>query len=151
MSLLYRVTTKRNPQNPEGQPKYYIVPMSRGSVSFDKLLERAAVGMTVIPGEIRLALDRALVELVQYVSEGFTVVVEGFGYFRLVTTSEGSDTEKEATPDKVSKKRMVFYPNKNVRRKMTDAPMQKLVLKELDGVQIEVQTASSDTEEEQGQ
>ena len=34
---------------------------------------------------------------------------------------------------------------------MTDAPMQKLVLKELDGVQIEVQTASSDTEEEPGQ
>ncbi len=144
MSLLYRVTTKRNPQDPEGQPKYYIVPMSRGSVSFDKLLERAAVGMTVIPGEIRLALDRALVELVQYVADGFTVVVEGFGYFRLATTSEGSETEKAATPDKVTKKRMVFYPNKNVRRKMTDAPMQKLALKDLEGVQ-------TDTEEEPGQ
>ena len=60
MSLLYRVTTKRNPQNPEGQPKYYIVPMSRGSISFDKLLERASKGMTVMPGEIRLALDRAI-------------------------------------------------------------------------------------------
>ena len=144
MSLLYRVTTKRNPQDPNGQPKYYIVPMSRGSVSFDQLLERAAVGMTVIPGEIRLALDRALVELVKYVADGFTVVVEGFGYFRLATTSEGSETEEKATPDKVTKKRMVFYPNKNVRRKMTDAPMQKLALKDLEGVQ-------TDTEEESGQ
>ena len=144
MSLLYRVTIKRNPQDPNGQPKYYIVPMSRGSVSFDQLLERAAVGMTVIPGEIRLALDRALVELVKYVADGFTVVVEGFGYFRLATTSEGSETEEKATPDKVTKKRMVFYPNKNVRRKMTDAPMQKLALKDLEGVQ-------TDTEEESGQ
>ena len=144
MSLLYRVTTKRNPQNPEGQPKYYIVPMSRGSISFDKLLERASKGMTVMPGEIRLALDRAIDELAEYVSEGFTVVVEGFGYFRLVTTSEGSDTEKEATPDKVSKKRMVFYPNYDMRKRMNDVPMEKFKVKELEGVK-------TDTQEEPGQ
>ena len=144
MSLLYRVTTKRNPQNPEGQPKYYIVPMSRGSISFDKLLERASKGMTVMPGEIRLALDRAIDELAEYVAEGFTVVVEGFGYFRLATTSEGSDTEEEATPDKVNKKRMVFYPNYDMRKRMNDVPMEKFKVKELEGVK-------TDTQEEPGQ
>lgn len=126
MSIQYRVIQKRNPQDPEGPKKYYINAKSRGTISLEQLLKAVSDAMTVEPDEVRLAVNRTFEKTMEFLEMGFTVSYGDLGYFAVKVSCNGVDTEAEATPDKVTGKRGVFYPGKGMRARISATKMEKM-------------------------
>ena len=61
----------------------------------------------------------------KYISIGFTVKLGKMGYFTVAIKSDGSETEEEATADKIRRKRLVFIVGKDMRKLINDLPAEK--------------------------
>ena len=114
MSLLYHIVPRKNPQKADAPHKYYIQLVKRGHIDFDKLMLRACEETTLNPNELRMGIDRAFTKAEEYLEEGFTVGFNRLGYVKVDSTSEGSETEEEATPDKVKRTRLHFKFGKDI-------------------------------------
>ena len=61
----------------------------------------------------------------RFLELGFTVQLGKLGHFRIVFNCEGSDTIEEATPDKISRKRLVFVCGSKIRDKVNKFVVEK--------------------------
>ncbi|MDL2243286.1 hypothetical protein LJB84_00370 [Bacteroidales bacterium OttesenSCG-928-J19] len=97
MALNYTIQQRKNPRDPEGLPKYYIVSSSLSAISFEDLIIEASEETTLNPDELRLGLNLLFKKAVDRLSEGHTVDMGKIGRMGLRVNSSGSDTEAEVS------------------------------------------------------
>jgi predicted histone-like DNA-binding protein len=102
MSLLYRVITRKNPQNRNAAAKYFAVSTSRGTITFEELLDSICADTTLNRDEARMALNRLFSKSEEYLSMGFNVHLGNLGYMHVTLKSDGADTPEGVTANAIT-------------------------------------------------
>ena len=111
MALFYNRVTKKNPSDPTGVSKWYLVLRSIGLIGEKELGEAVADETTLNPKEAEMAFSQLFKVILRYLLAGHTIKLAGLGTFKLTLSSEGSDTEEEAVPSKVKSINIRFVPS----------------------------------------
>ena len=125
MSIRYVVQQRKNPKDPAADPKYYLINKSFDAIGRDFLINDMVNNTSLTANEAATGIDYLFKTIPKYISLGFTVKLGRMGYFTVGIKSEGSDTEEEATTDKIKRKRLVFIVGKDVRKQINDLPAEK--------------------------
>ena len=75
--------------------------------------------------EASTGIDYLFRVIPKYISLGHTVKIGKMGYFTIAIKSMGSDTENEATAEKIKRKRLVFIVGKEIRKQINEMPVEK--------------------------
>ena len=125
MSIRYVVRSKKNPKDPAAAPKFYLITKSFAAIDRDFLIKDMVKHTSLTAQEAAAGIDYLFDEIPKFISLGFTVQIGKLGYFTIAIKSEGSDTEEEATVDKIKRKRLVFVAGKGIRRMINEFPAEK--------------------------
>lgn len=115
MAILFTVVSKRNPQNKEAAPLYYLQALTRGYLEFEDLVILATEDTTLDPNELRMGLARAFAKSEEYLSQGFTIGFGKFGCIKISLSSVGSEKPEEATAEKLRRIRANFLFGKKIK------------------------------------
>jgi len=119
------VKQKKNPKDLSADSKYYLVSKSFSPIDRDFLIRDMVSNTSLNFHEAATGIDYLFKAIPKYISVGHTVVIGKMGYFTVSIKSEGSDTEEEATAEKILRKRLVFIVGKDIRKQINDIPAEK--------------------------
>ena len=125
MSIHYVVKQKKNPRDLSSDPKYYLVSKSFSAIDRDFLIQDMVTNTSLNFQEAATGIDYLFKVIPKYISVGHTVVIGKMGYFTVAIKSEGSDTEEEATTDKIKRKRLVFVAGREIRKQINEMTAEK--------------------------
>jgi len=125
MALHYVVQQRKNPRDLEAPGKHYLIAKSLPAVDRKTFVQDMVRNTSLTKNEATTALDYLFESLPRYIALGHTVKLGELGYFRATIQSTGSDSEDEATTDKVTKKRVVFIFGSELRNLISNIPLEK--------------------------
>ena len=125
MPLRYVVQQRKNPKNSAAEPKYYLINKSFDAIDRDFLINDMVLNTSLTAHEAETGIDYLFKTIPKYISLGFTVKLGKLGYFCVSIKSKGSDTEEEATVDKINRKRLIFIVGKSMRKIINELPTEK--------------------------
>ena len=96
MPLFFNKMQRRNPQDPEGERKWYVVLRSTGVADEQEMAKLLSEETTLNPKEAEMAIYQLFKVVVRQLLNSKTVPLGSIGTLRLTVSSEGADTEKEA-------------------------------------------------------
>jgi len=120
MSIRYVVQKRKDPRDPAASPKYYLISKTFAAVDRNFLIKDMVKNTSLTANEAATGIDYLFDSIPKFISMGFTVKLGNLGYFTVGIKSEGSKTEKEATPDKIKRKRLIFLAGKDVRKQINE-------------------------------
>ena len=80
---------------------------------------------SLTPMEAATGIDYLFSAIPRFLELGLTVQLGEMGYFKVSIRSEGSDTQNEATPDKIQGMFLRFIPGANIRKQVNDFSVEK--------------------------
>lgn len=110
MSIKFKPTPKRNPQNIGAEPKYYATAVSKGKTDIDGLSKIVANSSTVSRADTYAVIISLLETIVNEFSEGRSVDLGKLGKFSVSIQSEGVDKPENLTSNKIKGARINFAP-----------------------------------------
>ena len=125
MSLRYVNAQLRNPQDPSAPRKFYLIEKSVGNVDRDYLIKDMVRNTSLTAMEAATGIDYLFNAIPRFLELGFTVQLGAMGYFKVTIKSEGSDTQEEATPEKIKGMRLRFVPGANIRKQVNGFSVEK--------------------------
>ena len=111
MSLFYNRVSRKNPLDPTGPSKWYLVLRSIGLIGEKELGEAITDETTLNPKEAEMAFSQLFKVMLRFLLAGNTIRLAGLGTFKLTLKCEGSDTKEEALPNKVKSINVRFLPS----------------------------------------
>ncbi|MDR2815278.1 MAG: HU family DNA-binding protein [Proteiniphilum sp.] len=124
--MKYKLTVRRNPQNPAAAVKLYATPVGNGKVS-QKEIAAEIVGMSSLArGDVANVIDSLLDVVSKYLLMGKSVSLGELGTLRISFSSEGAATEDEFNVNKISGVRVVFLPSSALRKAIGDIKFEKV-------------------------
>jgi len=115
MSIRYVVQQRKDPRDPAASPKYYLINKTFANIDRNFLIKDMVKNTSLNANEAATGIDYLFDSIPKFISMGFTVQIGKLGYFTVGIKSEGSDTEEEATADKIKRKRLIFIVGKEIR------------------------------------
>jgi len=115
MSIFYRIQQRINPQDRNGNKKYYLIQRSIGYIGRKRLIEDMCCHTSLTPQEASTALDYFFESVSKFLKLGFTVGLQGLGHFYTSIKSQGSDTMEEATAKNKLVTKVQFIAGKEFR------------------------------------
>ena len=125
MSIRYVAQQRKNPRDPAASSKYYLINKTFANVDRDFLIKDMVKNTSLTANEAATGIDYLFDSIPKFISMGFTVQIGKLGYFTVGIKSEGSDTEEEATPEKIKRKRLIFIVGKEIRDEINNMPVEK--------------------------
>jgi predicted histone-like DNA-binding protein len=114
MAIKLKKIQRANPQNRE-QKKWYYIQEKTGTIGIEEIATEVARNSSHSLGDVRSILTN-IVELVpDHFKMGQTIVLEGFGSFRMVVASEGKDTPEELTTADIKGVKLRFLPGRRLK------------------------------------
>ncbi len=114
------VRKKRNKSGTVDEVLYYAVPVSKGVIDAEYLSGSISRRCTLTRGDVKAAITELACSLQQYLTDGYTVHLEGIGYFTVSASSEGFTDPQECTPRRVKAKRICFRADKHLKEVLKD-------------------------------
>jgi len=125
MAIRFVVQQRKNPRNPAADSKYYVINKSFDAIDRDFLINDMVQNTSLNFNEAATGIDYLFKAIPKYISLGHTVKIGKLGYFTVGIKSAGSETEEEATADKIKWKRLIFIVGKDIRKLINDLPAEK--------------------------
>ena len=125
MSVRYVNAQLRNPQDPTAPRKFYLIGKTVGNVDRDYLIKDMVRNTSLTFMEAATAIDYLFTSIPRFLELGFTVQLGAMGYFKIIIKSEGSDTQDEATPDKIRSMHLKFIPGAEIRQRVNGFSVEK--------------------------
>jgi len=125
MAIRYVVQLRKNPKDPAASPKYYLINKTFAPIDRDFLIKDMVQNTSLNFQEASTGIDYLFKAIPKYISLGFTIKLGNLGYFTVGIQSEGSETEEEATAEKIKRKRLVFIVGKDIRKIINELPVEK--------------------------
>lgn len=116
----YRLVQKRNPQDPEGQRKYYANAVNVGKMTVKSLAKEISGRSSLTRGDIENVLNNFVDVLPTFLKMGMSIQLGDFGTIRLSLSSEGADTPKDFTADMIKHVRVIFTPGPMLLKELDD-------------------------------
>ena len=127
MSLFYNKVQRRNPQDGDAPAKWYLVLKTLGMVREKEVAKLIAEETTLNPKEAEMALSQLQKIMIRSLLNGQSVQLGDWGSFYLSLHTEGSETEKEAGPDKIKKINIRFTAGKELKEAIAKATFKEAV------------------------
>lgn len=128
MALPFKKVKRKILNGPdEGQEKYYAVAKANGVSSLEKMCDLISARSTVSSADVKGVLDSLNWAMDLELKSGQIVQLGELGNFRLSLSSEGTESQKELTADKIKGARIIFTPGsalQTTRRNVTFTPVQ---------------------------
>lgn len=125
MPIHYVIQSRKNPRDPEAEPKFYLIARSLPAVSKETFIEDMVRHTSLTKNEAATALDYLFEALPRYIALGHTVTLGDLGYFKATISSKGSDEPEEARPEKITRKRVIFIFGHKFRELINSLPVQE--------------------------
>ena len=125
MALHYVVQQRKNPRDIAAPMKYYLIAKSLPAVDRRTFVEDMVRNTSLTKNEATTALDYLFEALPRYIALGHSVKLGELGFFRATIQSTGSDSAEEATPDKETKKRIIFTFGSELRQLINNIPLDR--------------------------
>ena len=125
MSVRYVNVQLRNPMDPSAPKKFYLIEKSVGNVDRDYLIKDMVRNTSLTVMEAATGIDYLFNSIPRFLELGLTVQLGAMGYFKVSIRSEGSDTQEEATPEKIRSMHLRFVPGYNIRKQVNDFGIEK--------------------------
>lgn len=125
MAIHYVVQSKKNPRKPDEDPKYFLIARSLPPVDRNTFIEDMVRHTSLTKNEAASAIDYMFESLPRYIALGHTVLLGELGFFRVVISSFGSENPQDALPNKIRRKRVVFFFGRKFRDLINSLPVQE--------------------------
>lgn len=119
MAVEYKLIPKRNPQDPEAEPRYYATPVYHRTVTMAELAkEVAARSTTASEGDVYSVLIEVRDVIRAHIADSDRVLLDGIGTFVIGLSSGGADTKEAFHPSDIKEGHIKYRP---------DTPMREFV------------------------
>ena len=125
MSILFKATPKRNPQDIEAEPKYYATAVTKSKTGIDELSETVASASTVSRADTYAVIISLLETIIKEFKAGRTVDLGKLGRFTISLKSEGVEDPKDLTSAHVKDAKINFYPGKELKEMLNNLKFTK--------------------------
>ena len=115
MSISFKPTSKRNPQDVTAAPRYYATAVSKNKTDIDVLSEMVSGSSTVSRADTYAVIISLLETIIQEFKSGNTVELGKLGKFALSLQSEGVEAPEDLTSKNIKNVRINFYPGKELK------------------------------------
>ena len=119
MAVEYKLIPKRNPQDPEAEPKYYATPVYHKTITMEELArEVSARSTTTSEGDVYSVLVDVRDIIRAHIADSDRVHIAGIGTFEIGLSSGGADTKEAFHPSDIKGGHVKYRP---------DTPMREFV------------------------
>ncbi len=125
MAIRYCVQALKNPLDETAPEKFYLRQKSIGNINRAYLIKDMVRNTSLTKQEAITGIDYLFEAVPRLLELGFTVQLGDLGYFMVSIKSEGSETAKEATPDKVQSMHLRFVPGEEIRQEVMNYSLEK--------------------------
>ncbi|GHT13048.1 hypothetical protein AGMMS4956_08610 [Bacteroidia bacterium] len=132
MSVKLKKMQRINPQDRQGERKWYLIQERSGSVGLSEIAKEISDRSSLTFGDVQNVLRNLLEVLPVYIRLGQTIHLEGFGSFHISVTSDGKSTPDALTVHDVRNARLLFKPGVELK-------------KSIEGLQFEIEHSQQPT------
>lgn len=125
MPIYFNVVPRKNPLQPQDQPKYYANIVGEGKTTLSDLAKHAASVSTVSKADILAVLESTFSKIADDVADGKIVYVGEYFTLQAGGSSEGKDTAEEVNAASIKSVRTIFRPGKMIKDALKLASFQK--------------------------
>ncbi|WP_434574802.1 HU family DNA-binding protein [Riemerella anatipestifer] len=118
--MKYKLVQRGKPGDSEAPKKWYANPVKTGSVNQKSLSKEISGRSSLTAGDVSNVIQNLLDILPSKLVEGNSVQLGDFGTFRVSFSSEGVDTEKDFTTDKIKGVKVLFTPSSDFKRVLSE-------------------------------
>ena len=126
MSVKVSATQRRDPRDPNSQPKYYATVRSNGRVDSHGLAKDINKMSTVSSVDTAAVLEAFINVVPDLLADGKIVELGDLGTFRVSVSSEGAETPEEVTARSITDVRIIFQPGKRIRQMLSGTAFEKI-------------------------
>lgn len=110
MSLKYKLSARKNPQNNKEEAKIYAGAVNSGTLSMEEICANVERNSTATRGDVKGIALAFSNYLIKSLTAGNSVYLEDLGFFRVGCSSNGTETEDTFTPSNITSKYINFQP-----------------------------------------
>lgn len=123
--MKYKLIQKGKPGDPDAPKKWYATPVKSGTITQKNLAQQISGRSSLTSGDVNNVIQNLLELLPQELIKGNSVQLGDFGTFRLSFSSDGVDTEKDFTKDKIKGVKILFTPSNDFKKTLSDMKLEK--------------------------
>lgn len=123
--MKYKLIQKGKPGDPDAPKKWYATPIKNGTITQKNLAQQISGRSSLTSGDVNNVIQNLLELLPQELIKGNSVQLGDFGTFRLSFSSDGVDTEKDFTKDKIKGVKILFTPSNDFKKTLSDMRLEK--------------------------
>ncbi|MDR1272970.1 MAG: DNA-binding protein [Odoribacteraceae bacterium] len=123
--MKYKLGKRKNPQDPQAEPKLYAIPVNEGKVSQQEVAADIVNLSSLARGDVGNVISSLIDTVPKYLLMGKSVNLGELGTFRISFSSEGVEKPGDFTVDKISGVRIVFTPSVELKRKLAGIHFEK--------------------------
>jgi predicted histone-like DNA-binding protein len=125
--MKYKLVERKNPQDLLAAGKLYASPINDGNVSQKEISAEIVALSSLSRGDVGNVIDSLTDTVPKYLLMGKSVTLGDLGTLRISFTSEGVDTAKEFTVNKMKGVRILFTPSPTLRKSIANIKFEKSV------------------------
>jgi predicted histone-like DNA-binding protein len=123
--MKYKLTERKNPQNPQAAPKLYAAPVNDGKVS-QKDIAADIVGLSSLArGDVANVIDSLIDTVPKYLLMGKSVSLGELGTLRISFSSEGVAAEEDFNVNLISGVKIIFTPSVELKKQIDGIHFEK--------------------------
>lgn len=123
--MKYKVIKRVNPQDREGQPKYYASPVYSGELTINELSKSLSEACTINIVDVKAVLEAFTERLPWYLQNGFIIQLGAMGRFRLSISAQGKTTADDVSSEDVTNTRILFVPSVEIKHELEKTTFEK--------------------------
>ncbi|MDR1199433.1 MAG: DNA-binding protein [Prevotellaceae bacterium] len=116
--MKYKLTERRNPQNPQAASKLYAAPVNEGKVS-QKDIAADIVGLSSLArGDVANVIDCLIDTVPKYLLMGKSVSLGELGTLRISFSSEGVSSAADFNTSMITGVKIIFTPSVELKKQI---------------------------------
>ena len=118
ISIPFKATPRKNPQEKDAEPKFYASPVYHGTLDIDDICAEISEKTALTPSEVHGVINDLLSSVPKYLLLGYKVRLNGLGIFRYAFSGIGKATSEEVVHTDIKEERIHYTPDVKLKSKM---------------------------------
>lgn len=118
MSIPFKATPRKNPQDKDAEAKFYASPVYHGTLDIDDISAEISEKTALTSSEVHGVINAFLSSVPKYMLLGYKVRLNGLGIFRYSFSGEGKATSEEVVHSDIKNERIHFTPDVKLKAKL---------------------------------
>ena len=116
--MQYKLTQKHNPANRGEAAKWYASPLNNGKISAFQLNRQVIIQSKLDKDIVKKVVDITADEISKLLTEGYSVMFDNMGTFRVSFSSEGVEEKEDFSPEMINNIKVIFTPSVEFHEKL---------------------------------